>query len=54
MKKQTNLMIDEEDVVSLKEMARSRSFAEQKDVSYTDLIREAIKVFLEERGWTRG
>lgn len=47
MKKQTNLMIDEEDLDALKELARSVSFAEKKDVSYTDLIREAIKDFLE-------
>lgn len=42
MNKPINMMLDEEWISSLKEMARLRSFRENRDISYTDLIREAV------------
>jgi len=45
-----SLRIEEEVVGKLKEIARERSFRENQDVSFSELIREAIyQVYFEKR-----
>lgn len=46
MNKPVCLMIDIEKIDLLKKIARSKSVTEEKDVVYTDLIREAIELFI--------
>lgn len=49
MNKPVTLMLSIEQIESLKEEARRRSLEEKKDISYTDLIREAVGLLLADR-----
>ena len=45
---QINFRIDEETLDALKQIARKCSYKEKKDISHTDLIREAIERLIDE------
>jgi hypothetical protein len=49
------MMFPEENIDLLKQLARKRSYKDQTDVVYTDLIREAVdRLLLEEGGENEG